>query len=82
MSKDEILKRIKETLVETFDIEEALIRPSALIYQDLDLDSIDAIDLVIKLQDLTGEKIKPEQFKSIRTVADMVDAVYKMLQEA
>jgi acyl carrier protein len=41
----------------------------------LDLDSIDAVDLVVQLQNITGEKIRPEEFKQVRTVADVVQAV-------
>ncbi|MFE8730400.1 acyl carrier protein, partial [Aeromonas hydrophila] len=53
----------------------------AKLYQQLELDSIDAIDLVVHLQKLTGKKIKPEEFKSVRTVADVVDAVERLLAE-
>jgi acyl carrier protein len=46
--------------------------------QDLDLDSIDAVDLVVELQKLTGRKIKPEEFKTVRTVGDVVERVYEL----
>ena len=54
----------------------------AHLYQDLELDSIDAIDLVVHLQKLTGKKIKPEEFKSVRSVNDVVDAVERLLADA
>lgn len=54
----------------------------AQLYQDLELDSIDAIDLVVHLQKLTGKKIKPEEFKTVRSVADVVDAVERLLADA
>ena len=52
------------------------------LFEDLDLDSIDAVDLVVKLQDLTGRKFKPEEFKSVRTVGDILDRVQALLLAA
>ena len=54
---------------------------AAKLFEDLDLDSIDAVDLVVRLQDLTGRKIKPDQFKTVRTVSDVVDRVHDLLAE-
>jgi acyl carrier protein len=65
-----------------FEVDEEAITPEARLYQDLDLDSIDAIDLVVHLQKLTGKKIKPEEFKSVRSVNDVVDAVERLLAAA
>jgi len=54
----------------------------ANLYQDLDIDSIDAVDLVIELRKLTGKKIMPDDFKAVRTVQDIVDQVYNLLNES
>lgn len=75
MTPNEILEHLKSILSDNFEIAAEDVRPEAHLYQDLDLDSIDAVDLVIKLQELTGKRIKPEEFKSVRTVQDVVDAV-------
>jgi len=79
MSEAEILERIREIFQENFDIEPARVTPEAHLYEDLDLDSIDAVDLAIKLQELTGRRIKPEEFKSVRTVGDVIAAVESLL---
>ena len=79
MTKDEILKSLKDILEENFEISPEDVTPEATLYQDLDLDSIDAVDLVVALQGLTGKKIKPEEFKAVRTVADVVDATEALL---
>ena len=55
---------------------------SRKLYEDLELDSIDAIDMVVQLQKKVGKKIKPEEFKAVRTVQDVVDAVAGLLKEA
>ncbi|WP_429043762.1 acyl carrier protein [Aeromonas hydrophila] len=82
MTRDDIFAQIKAALVELFEVDEEAITPEARLYQDLELDSIDAIDLVVHLQKLTGKKIKPEEFKSVRSVNDVVDAVERLLAEA
>jgi acyl carrier protein len=70
---------IKEILIDFFEIDESSISPDSHLYEDLDLDSIDAVDLVIKLQEITGRKIRPEDFKHVRTVRDVVEAMEKLL---
>lgn len=70
-----ILAMLTTILVDDFEIEADAITPDANLYEDLDLDSIDAVDLVIKLQQLTGKKIQPDEFKSVRTVNDVVKAI-------
>ncbi|WKD49931.1 acyl carrier protein [Microbulbifer spongiae] len=78
-NKDEILVKLTEILVEMFEVEEKNIREDALLSDDLDIDSIDAIDLIVRLKELTGKKISPEEFKSVRTVGDVVKAIQKVM---
>ena len=82
MTREDIFAQIKAALVELFEVDEEAIIPEARLYQDLELDSIDAIDLVVHLQKLTGKKIKPEEFKSVRSDNDVVDAVERLLADA
>ncbi|WP_421243129.1 acyl carrier protein [Aeromonas enteropelogenes] len=81
MTRDDIFNEIRNALVELFEIAPEAVTLDAQLYQQLELDSIDAIDLVVHLQKLTGKKIKPEEFKSVRTVADVVDAVERLIAE-
>ena len=80
MTREEILDRLREVLQETFQLDPARITLEAHLFTDLDLDSIDAVELAIQLQSLTGRRVKAEDFKAVRTVADVVDAVQLMLQ--
>jgi len=82
MSKEEILDWLRNALREQFDIPAERATLEARLYQDLDIDSIDAVDLLIKLKQLTGQAIEPEVFKQVRTVGDVVDAVHAHLQNA
>jgi len=81
MTRDEIQTALAGYLTEMFEVAPESITAEARLYEDLDLDSIDAVDLVVKLQELTGRKIKPEQFKTVRTVGDVVDRVHELFNE-
>ncbi|CAI0829227.1 Acyl carrier protein [Serratia quinivorans] len=80
MDKQEIYLQIKALLVKLFELDADDIKPESRLYEELDLDSIDAVDLVVHLQKTTGKKIKPEMFKSVRTVQDVVDAIDELLK--
>lgn len=79
MDDKQILSRLRELLADTFEIDPARVTPEADLYRDLDLDSIDAVDLAIKLQEMTGKRIKPDEFRSVRTVNDVIVAVDRLL---
>ncbi|MBR9728315.1 acyl carrier protein [Shewanella intestini] len=69
-------------MVELFELEPDQITNEAKLYEDLDLDSIDAVDLVVYLQNNTSSKFEAATFKSVRTIADVVDAVVKLEAES
>ncbi len=79
MSKNELFERLKGILQETFDIDPARITPEARLYEDLDIDSIDAVDLIVQLKPVAGKRLAPEVFKSVRTLQDVVDALHGLL---
>ncbi|MCD9466818.1 acyl carrier protein [Photobacterium sp. NCIMB 13483] len=80
INNDQIFIQIQDLLVELFELDANDIQPQSNLYQDLDLDSIDAVDLVVRLQNLTGKKIQPDEFKNVRTVNDVVIAVADLLK--
>ena len=79
MNDEQILERIKTILAESFEISPERVVPEAKLFEELDLDSIDAVDLAIKLQEMTGKRIKPEDFKTVRTVGDVLGTVKQLL---
>ena len=82
LSRDEILSKLAGYLHDLFEIPREKVIPEATLFDDLDLDSIDAVDLVVKLQELTGHRIKPDEFKSVRTVNDVVKCIENLLADA
>lgn len=75
MTSEDAYSQVVAYLTDVFEIPAADIRPDARLMEDLDLDSIDAVDLMVKLQETTGQKVTPEQFETIRTVQDLVTLV-------
>ena len=79
MNRDDIYKKLQQILFDNFEIPAEKITPEANLYEDLDLDSIDAVDLVIHVQELIGQKIGPDEFKTARTVDDVINIVVALL---
>ncbi len=75
MNRDEILSQVQDLMVELFELERDAVTVDALLIDDLDLDSIDAIDMVVKLQEMTGRRVEEGALREIRTVKDIVDLV-------
>ena len=79
MTEQEVEKQIVDILVADFEIDAAKLKPETNLFTELDLDSIDAVDLVVRLQQATGKKVNPEDFKQIRTLGDVTQAVRKLV---
>jgi acyl carrier protein len=80
-NRDDILQLIRDIMQEMFEIEADEVTLEANLYKDLDFDSIDAVDMIVKLKEMTGKALKPEDFKNARTISDVVEAVYKLINE-
>ncbi|MET1027216.1 MAG: acyl carrier protein [Dongiaceae bacterium] len=81
LSRDEIYQTLRGYLIDMFEVPPEKVTPEARLYEDLDLDSIDAVDLIVKLQEFTNRKFKAEEFKSVRQVSDVLDRVEAILAE-
>jgi len=80
-TKESILGELKKIMHQLFELDAEDITLDTHLYEDLDLDSIDAIDMVVKVQELTGKKVKPEDFKTVRYVRDVVNTIHALLNE-
>ena len=78
LTQEQILVKLREWMEELFEIEPEEIQLDSNLYSDLDVDSIDAIDLVVKIKELTGKQVQPEDFKSVRTIQDVVTVIHNM----
>lgn len=81
MSRDELFVWIADLLAEMFELDRDALTPASNLYTDLDIDSIDAVDLAVKLKQMTGKRLQPEVFKTIRTIDDVVNALAGLTEE-
>ena len=81
MTRDDLLQKLKDVLEELFEIPQQKVTPDAKLFEELGLDSIDAVDLVVKIQAFTGRRVSPQDFKAVRTVGDVLDCIEKLLVE-
>ncbi len=80
MTREQIFQRISAILQETLGIAPERVVAEARLGEDLDIDSIDAVDLIVQLKPLLGGNLRPEAFKAVRSVQDVVDVVHGMMQ--
>jgi len=81
MSRDELYVWVVDLLAEMFELDKASLTMESNLYADLDIDSIDAVDLAVKLKQMTGMRLQPEVFKKIRTIGDVIDALLNLTAE-
>ncbi|GJL82847.1 MAG: acyl carrier protein [marine bacterium B5-7] len=79
MSQEEYFQELRQILVDMFELDPDQIHPETDLYADLDIDSIDAIDLLASLREKTGKRLSPEKFREVRTVNDIVDKMTELL---
>jgi len=80
LTEQEIFLKLQEVLADSFRLDPSAITLDSHLFKDLDLDSIDAVELAIQLQDFTGRRVKAQEFKEVRTVGDVVATIHRMLQ--
>ncbi|MCW8108916.1 acyl carrier protein [Alteromonas ponticola] len=80
--RENILAQIRATLVDLFELDGSEIVPEARLYEDLDIDSIDAVDLLVDLKKTISVEITPSQFKQVRTIQDVVDVFAELSAKA
>jgi len=78
MNEEEIYSRIRSILVDQFEVDESLVSLDANLYEELEIDSIDAVDLMVQLKEFTDRKISPTVFRDVRTIREVIDALMKL----
>lgn len=77
---EEIFQTLREMMCELFELDEDRIQLDTKLYEELEIDSIDAVDLMEKIKRLTGKKVSPDDFKTVRTIRDVVDTIEKLVK--
>jgi acyl carrier protein len=81
LTQEQVLAKLRDWMQDLFEIEPDDIQLDSNLYEDLDVDSIDAVDLVVKIKELTGKQVQPDDFKAVRTVQDVVTVIQNMTVE-
>lgn len=81
LSEQEIFEELRKILVQKFELKEEQVTLDANLFRDLGLDSIDAVDLAIRVQDLTGKRIERDDFQNVRTVRDVVKTAHDLFND-
>lgn len=76
---EEIFNTLREMMCELFEIDESRIQLDTKLYDELEIDSIDAVDLMERIKRLTGKKVSPDDFKTVRTIRDVVETIEKLV---
>lgn len=80
-SREQILEQVRQAMADLFEIEPGKIQLETNVVEDLDLDSIDAIELAVHMEGLTGTRFDPERFREMKTIKDVVDILEKILED-
>ncbi len=80
-STKDTFDRVQEIMVELFELEPDQINLQAHLVNDLDLDSIDAVDMIVQIQSKSGIAVNEDAFRNLRTIADVVELMDVMLKE-
>jgi acyl carrier protein len=81
VTRDEIFDRVVAILVESFELDAGELNEATTLYDDLDLDSIDAITIFVRVRGLTGRRPDPTEAREVRTIAELVDFVERELEK-
>jgi acyl carrier protein len=80
-TRESLFTQLKSIMQEQFELDPADINMSSRLREDLDIDSIDAVNLMIELKSLTAKKIALENFHQVKTISDLLDAILAFLDQ-
>ncbi len=76
-SNEQVLHEVQGMMKELFQLDVDRVQPGARLVQDLELDSLDAIDLAVLVEEKTGLKFDEARIRKLKTVADLVAAIHE-----
>ncbi len=82
MDKQALIKEINQVMIDGFELDPDKLKPEAKIVEDLELDSLDAIDMLVFLEEKINIKVDAETFRTVRTLDDVYNVVEKVIQES
>jgi acyl carrier protein len=77
-SREEIFQTVRTALIELFELDAPVVVPEARFDDDLEIDSIDAVDLIDHLARTFERRVSPRDFRAVRTVQDLIDTIDRL----
>lgn len=75
MQKEDIIQKVNEFLIDEFELEKELIKPAALLKDDLEIESLDFIDIAVAIEKEFGFKVVEEEMVGVRTLDDLYNYI-------
>ena len=82
MYQTELVQKINDVMHRGFELPMEKLQPEATLFQDLGLDSLDAIDMLVHLEETLGVKVETERFQNVRTLGDVYTMVGELAKES
>lgn len=79
MNEEKILVELKKVLIDEFEVDEEKITPNASFYEDLELDSLDAIDLIVTMNNVYNIDVDNKSMEEILTIQQLIDTVKRYI---
>lgn len=76
MTKEEVIDIINKFLVEDFEIEESLLKPENMITTDIGIDSLDIVDIIVRVNEVFGFKLDKQELMNVKTLDDFYELIY------
>ncbi|MCK4663945.1 MAG: acyl carrier protein [Bacteroidales bacterium] len=80
MQKEEVISIINEFLIDEFELEESQVVPEALLKQDLEIESLDFVDIVVIIEKKFSFKVKGEEMIDVKTLQDLYDYIIERVK--
>lgn len=79
MERNEIIETVNERLREEFEIDGELL-PTLRLKDDLDIDSLDVVDVAVLVHEAFGISLSKEELKRVKTLQDLYDVIENISQ--
>ena len=81
MEKADVIEKINHTFIENFEIEPERLTKDSKLFEDLELDSLDAGDMIVHMEQNLGIKVDIQKFSTVRTLQDVYEMAYELYSE-
>jgi len=79
LQRSEVIEKVNKVLVDGFELSIQKLKPEAHLYHDLGIDSLDAVDMIVFLEEQSGIQVKGEWFRNVRHLDDIYNVMESVL---